>query len=222
LTSCCGVTVTLNVAVACRPLLAIATQLTVVVVIGNTTPDSGVQLKELIVVPGAGVAVALYITTAPLELVAAVVMSAGTVIVGGAATTSGVTVTLNVALDFKPALFVAEHVTVVVVIANVDPEAGAHVTVSVPSAKSVAVGFVNVTTAPVEPVAAFVIFAGRPVIVGAVSVTVTLNVAVASFVLLATAVQETVVVVIANVDPEAGVHANEVIVVPDAGVAVAV
>ena len=53
-------------------------------------------------------------------------------------------------------------------------------------------------------------------------VTVTLNVAVASFVLLATAVHVTVVVVIANVEPEAGAHLNDVMVVPDAGVAVAV
>ena len=130
--------------------------------------------------------------------------------------------TVNVALDFKPALFVAEHVTVVVVIANVEPDGGTHVTVSVPSAKSLAVGFVNVTTAPVELVASFVMFDGTPLIVGGVSVTVTLNVAVVSFVLLATAVQLTVVVVIAKVEPDAGVHLNEVIVVPDAGVAVAV
>jgi hypothetical protein len=156
-------------------------------------------------------------------LVAGVEMSDGTAIVGGPSGVDwGVTVTLNVALDFKPALFVAEHVTVVVVIANVEPDDGAHVTVSVPSAKSVAVGVVNVTTAPLALVAGVVISAGTPVIVGAVSVTVTLNVAVASLLLLATAVQDTVVVVIAKVDPEAGVHANDVIVVPDAGVAVAV
>jgi hypothetical protein len=150
-------------------------------------------------------------------------MSDGTVIVGGPSGGGwGVTVTLNVALDFRPALFVAEHVTVVVVIANVEPDTGAHVTVSVPSAKSVAVGFVNVTAAPLALVAGVEMSAGTPVIVGAVSVTVTLNVAVASFVLLATAVHVTVVVVIANVEPDAGVHANVLIVVPDAGVAVAV
>jgi hypothetical protein len=147
------------------------------------------------------------------------VMSAGTPVIVGAVS---VTVTLNVAVDFRPALFVAEHVTVVVPIGNVDPDGGTHVTVSVPSAKSVAVGFVNVTAAPLELVAGVEMSAGTPVIVGAVSVTVTLNVAVASFVLLATAVQDTVVVVIANVEPEAGVHLNDVIVVPDAGVGVAV
>ena len=150
-------------------------------------------------------------------------MSDGTEIVGGPSGVAwGVTVTVNVALDFKPALFVAEHVTVVVVIANVEPDAGAHVTASVPSAKSVAVGVANVTTAPLAPVASFEMSAGTPLIVGAVSVTVTLNVAVASFVLLATAVHVTVVVVIANVEPEAGAHLNDVMVVPDAGVAVAV
>jgi hypothetical protein len=41
-----------------------------------------------------------------------------------------------------PWVFVAVHVTVVVPTANVDPESGLHVTGSVPSSKSVAVGFV--------------------------------------------------------------------------------
>ena len=78
------------------------------------------------------------------------------------------------------------------------------------------------TTAPEAPVASLVMFAGTPLIVGAVSVTVTLKVPVASLLLLPTAVQLTVVVAIGKVEPEAGVHLKEVIVVPDAGVAVAV
>ena len=132
------------------------------------------------------------------------------------------TVTVNDAVDSKPALFVAVQFTVVVVIANVEPDAGTQPTGSVPSAKSVAVGFVYVTTAPEAPVASVVISDGTPLIVGAVSVTVTVNVAVVSLPLLPTAVHVTVVVLIANVEPDAGVQPNDVTVVSGAAVADAV
>jgi hypothetical protein len=58
-----------------------------------------------------------------------------------------------------PAVSVAEHETVVVAIANVLPEAGVHVTGSVPSTLSDAVA-VNVTAAPLADVASRVWFAG--------------------------------------------------------------
>jgi hypothetical protein len=67
------------------------------------------------------------------------VTSAGRLSVGGV-TVVGVTVTVNIAIDVMPWLFVAVHVTVVVPTANVDPDAGTHSTGSVPSRKSVAVG----------------------------------------------------------------------------------
>jgi hypothetical protein len=131
-------------------------------------------------------------------------------------------VTVNIAIDVIPWLFVAVHVTVVVPTANVDPDAGTHSTGSVPSRKSVAVGSVNVTTAPELLVAAAVISVGTPEIVGAVSVTVTMNDPDAEPPSASVAVQFTVVTPIGNVDPVSGVQANVSSVVPLADVADAV
>ena len=91
-------------------------------------------------------------TTAPAELVASAVMSAGTVITGGVVSACSVTVTVNDAEPVFPAASLAVQVTVVVPIANVDPEAGAHVGVIGEVTASVAVA-VNVTTAPAGLVA---------------------------------------------------------------------
>jgi hypothetical protein len=148
-------------------------------------------------------------------------MFAGSCSVGGT-TVNGVTVTVKVADELMPSLFVAVHVTVVVATANVDPDAGRHDTGSVPSLKSDAVGSVNVTTAPELLVAAVVISAGTPEIVGAVSITVTMNDPDAVPPSESIAVQLTVVTPIGNVDADAGVHTNDDNVVPAAGVAFAV
>jgi hypothetical protein len=148
-------------------------------------------------------------------------MFAGNCNVGGT-TVNGVTVTVKVADELMPSLFVAVHVTVVVATANVDPDAGTHDTGSVPSLKSLAVGSVNVTTAPELLVAAVVISAGTPAIVGAVSITVTMNDPDAVPPSASVATQFTVVVPNANVDADAGVHTNDDNVVPAAGVAFAV
>ena len=67
-----------------------------------------------------------------------------------------------------PAASVAEQLTVVVVIANVEPEAGVHVTGTGPSTLSVAVT-VKVTTAPDGLVASAVMLEGTVITGGVVS-----------------------------------------------------
>ena len=131
-----------------------------------------------------------------------------------------VTVTVNVAVAVLPAVSVAVHVTVVAAIGNVEPDAGTHVTGTAPDTRSIAVGLVYVTAAPELLVAAVVMFDGTPLIAGGVvSTTLTVNEAAAIVPFESVAEQLTVVVPSANVDPEAGVHANVEIVA--GGVAVA-
>jgi hypothetical protein len=96
------------------------------------------------------------VTTAPLELVAGTVMSDGSVSVGGVLST---TFTLNDAEPVLPALSVAEQVTLVEPIAKVLPEAGLQVGVIAPSTGSDAEAL-NVTTAPLGPVALTVMSGG--------------------------------------------------------------
>ena len=67
-----------------------------------------------------------------------------------------------------PDLSVAVHVTVVVPIGNVEPEGGAHITGTEPSTRSLEVGFVYFTTAPVFSFAWTVISVVVPVIFGGV------------------------------------------------------
>src|SRR5262245_24112836 len=75
-------------------------------------------------------------------------MSAGTVITGGVLSTR-VIVTLNVVgAAALPWASVALHVTVVCPTGKFEPEAGAHVTATEPSTRSVAVGFVYVIVFP--------------------------------------------------------------------------
>src|SRR5437879_5280894 len=88
--------------------------------------------------------------------------SAGVTMTTGAVVSR--TVTLKLLLAVFPWASVAEQVTVVVWIANVDPDAGAQVTGRLPSTLSLAVGLVYVTTAPLGPAASTVTFAGVPVI----------------------------------------------------------
>src|SRR5258706_611163 len=84
--------------------------------------------------------------------------------------------TVNVAVALLLCASVAVQVTVVTPIGNRAPEAGAHVTGTVPSTRSVAVGLAYVAVAPAPLVALFVMFAGTLLIVGGVvSWTVTVN-----------------------------------------------
>jgi hypothetical protein len=111
---------------------------------GNTSPlvrpaDPGPDEQVTGSVPSArSLAVgAGQVTVAPFGPVACCVMLPGVLTITGEVVTVIVNVT-GVAATFE--LFFALHVTVVVLIAKVPPDAGTQVTVSVPSSKSVATG----------------------------------------------------------------------------------
>ena len=147
------------------------------------------------------------VAVAPVELVAAYVRSDVLLNVGGIV--PGLTVTENeVWVALSPARFTALQPTVVTPIGNVEPDINppvdAQVTAPDPSAKSVAVGVVHDSTAPAELVAVAVMPVGVPTITGAASFIVTVNVVDAVFSYGSVAVQVTVVVPIANVEPDVG------------------
>ena len=105
---------------------------------GNVVPDAGVQTG----VRGPStmsMAVAENVTTAPLCSVFPMVMFAGTLTIGGVVSR---TVTVKLAVAELPAASAAVHVTVVVPIGKVVPDAGAQVTGTAPSTLPVAVGSV--------------------------------------------------------------------------------
>src|SRR4051794_30005156 len=89
--------------------------------------------------------------------------------------------------------------------AKVLPDAGKHVTATLPSTMSVAVAL-NVTALPVGPVASVVMLAGNVKVGLVVSCTVTVNEPVLVLLWASVAEQLTVVVAIANVLPDAGEH----------------
>jgi hypothetical protein len=127
---------------------------------------------------------------------------AGTVRTGGAVS---VTVTMNEAEPVLPCVSVAVQVTVVVPKGKVEPLAGVQLTGRAPSMLSVA-DAAYVKTAPVGPVASIVAFAGTVRTGGAVSLTVTVNVAEPVLPRVSAAVQVTVVVPKGKVEPLAGVQ----------------
>jgi hypothetical protein len=130
-------------------------------------------------------------------------MSATGPITGGVV--SARTVTVKVLVAVFPEWSVAVHVTVVVPIGNVEPDAGEQVTGTAPSMSSVAVGVGYVTTAPDAPDAALVMSDTGPITGGVVSVaTVTLKVAVLVFPDASEAEQVTVVVPTGNDEPDGG------------------
>src|SRR5215467_2514596 len=102
---------------------------------------------------------------------------AGSVSTGGVVSTTCTTkAAVVVAL---PCASRAVHETVVLPSGNVEPDAGAHVTASTPSTRSVAVGFAKVTIAPAGPEASAVTSACAPIVGAVVSFTTTANVDVA-------------------------------------------
>ena len=119
---------------------------------------------------------------------------------------SGATSTVNWQFVELFAASVAVHVTVVVPIANVDPDAGRHETVA--PQLSVAVGTVKFTTRPAEVSAVVWMFAGQESAGACVSLTVTLKLHTPVFDAASVAVQVTVVIPTAKVDPDAGTHAS--------------
>jgi hypothetical protein len=125
------VTVTLNDPEAGLPALSVAEQATVVVPTGKVEPEAGVQVIGM----GPSTrseAEAEKVTTAP-GLEACTVMSDGMLNLGGVVSD---TVTLKEAEPVLAALSVAEQLTVVVVIGNVEPEAGLQENVSTPDSES--------------------------------------------------------------------------------------
>ena len=171
-------TVTVNEAVAGLPDASVAEHSTVVVPSANTKPEAGTQLT---VTTGSTLSTteAAYVTVAPVTPVASATMSAGTVITGSVVST---TVTVNEAVAGLPAESVAEQLTVVVPIANVEPEGGGQVTGTTPSTLSTAEAAAYVTAAPVAPVASTTMSAGTAITGGVVSgVVLSMTVTVLSF-----------------------------------------
>jgi hypothetical protein len=128
---------TVTIKEACELLLcaSVAAQVTVVAPMGNVAPDAGVQLTGSD--PSTrSIAVAVYVTTAPLALVAAVVILAGTVITGGVVSC---TVTVKEACDLLLCESVALQVTVVVPSGKVEPDAGVQLGVIAVPVESTAV-----------------------------------------------------------------------------------
>jgi len=147
----------------------------------------------------------LKVTVRPLDDVASWEMSLGTLLITGSVVSW--TLTLNDADEVFPCVSVAEQVTVVVVIPKVDPDAGEHVTPAGPDTASLAVGLVNVTTAPEPDVASVVTLPGTPLITGPiVSTTLTVNDADESLPCESLALQVTVVLPRPNPVPDAGVQ----------------
>src|SRR5882762_5498919 len=139
---------------------------------------------------------------APAALVASTVAFAGTVTTGPVVS---LTVTVNVLVATLAWLSVAVHVTVVAPNTNVDPLAGVQLVATGPSSASVA-DAVKMYTAPVEPVASTVAFAGTVTTGPVVSLTVTVKVLVPTLAWLSVAVHVTVVAPNGNVAPLAGVQ----------------
>src|ERR1700693_4376876 len=108
------------------------------------------------------------LSSAPAELVASAVMSAGTPMFGGVES-HGPTVTLNVDEEGLPRVSLAEQGTGVVCPAGkVEPEPGLQLTGLEPSTRSVAVGSAYVTVAPNEEVAGVLMSDGTPLNAGPV------------------------------------------------------
>jgi hypothetical protein len=198
-----SVTVTVNGAEPVLPRVSEALQFTRVEPIGKVDPEAGLH------VTGRGPSIASLadaenVTAAPAALVATVLIGPGTVTVGGWLSE---TVTWKVALPVLPAASLAEQVTVVAPIGNIDPDAGLHVTGRGPSTASDAEAE-NVTAAPAALEAGVLMFAGTVTVGGCASVTVTRNVAVPVLPAVSVAEQVTVVAPTGNVDPDAGLHVN--------------
>jgi hypothetical protein len=201
-----AVACTKTVKLVCAVLLwvSVAVHVTVVVPTANLEFDMELDAGEHVTrtdAPPAAVAVGfVYVTNAPVGPPCTVMLGGVPAITGGVAWT--VTVKLECAL--LPCASVAVQFTVVVPTGNVEPDVGVQPTRSVPSTRSVAVGFVYVTATPVGPPCA-VMLGGVPLMTGAVvSWTVTLKFDCELLPNESVAVQITFVVVIAKTDPEPG------------------
>jgi hypothetical protein len=198
-------TVTGNVRLVELPCASVAEHVTVVVPMRNVLPEAGPHVVAT--APSTmSEAVALYETTAPPELVASVVGTTGTVIVGGVLS---VIVTVNDLLAVFPRLSVEAQVTVVtptgIATGNALPDAGVQVTLVAPSTTSAAEA-ANVTDAPAAPVASCVMSPGTVTTGGFVSTTVTGNVFELELPRVSVDEQVTLVLPRGKVDPDACEH----------------
>ena len=140
-------TVTVKVSVAVFPSASDAVHVTIVSPIAKFEPDTTPQVGP-VVTPTLSDAVMANVAVAPAALEVVSVISFGTAMVG-AAVSSGVyvSVTVKVSVVVFPSASDAVHVTVVVPIENVEPEAGSQVGPVVTATSSVAVAS-NVSAVP--------------------------------------------------------------------------
>jgi hypothetical protein len=119
--------VTVKLFLALLPAASTAVQFTVVTPTGKTEPDEGTHVTGLAPLTRS-MAVALNVTTAPLALVAVLVIAAGTVRTGGVVSR---TVMVNEpGGDVRPEELLAVQVTVVVPSGKVAPDAWSQDTVT--------------------------------------------------------------------------------------------
>ncbi len=196
-----GLTTTLNEDCAELVASSVAVQVTAVVPIANELPDAGTQ-AIVTLASTASVAVGFENVTVAEDPPAIAVTSACDAREGAVVSE---TVTLNPPLVVFMAESVAEQDTAVVPIINVLPDAGAHDTDTEPSTASLALA-VNATAAPEAPVASAETLTGRTRTGPSVSSTITLNDEVPVLPFASVAEQDTAVVPIVNVLPDAGAH----------------
>jgi hypothetical protein len=200
-------TVTLKLPDALLPCASVAEQVTAVVPSGNVLPEAGAHATATLPSTRSDAVGIVQAAAAPDGPVASSVMLEGMPLRLGAVVSC--TVTLNEAEALLPCASVAEQFTAVVPSGKLLPDAGEHATVTLPSTRSDAVGMVQLATAPVALLASTIMFAGMPLIAGAVvSCTVTLKEADEELPLASVAEQVTLVVVRAKVEPEAGLHST--------------
>ena len=148
-------TVTVKVVgVAALPAASLLVQVTMVPPNANVELEIGVHDAVLAPSTASEVAGDVYATAAPDALVASAATPECAAMIGAVVSR---TFTKKLLLPTFPAESVAEQVTSVVAMANVEPETGAHVTAGLAGAvSSVAVGVENTTAAPAAEVASAV------------------------------------------------------------------
>ena len=195
-------TVTVKLEVDTLPVKSVAVTFTVVSPSSKVLPLGGVTTTT-----GAGstisAALTTKFTTAPVGPVASVMIGSGTVITGGVVST---TCTVKLVVPVFPLKSLDEQITVVMPMGKMLPLAGVQVTGREPSTKSLAVGSVKITTAPVGEVASTpTMLAGVPLMAGGVvSTIVTVKLSLAVFPPTSEALTFTVVPPSGKVLPDGG------------------
>jgi hypothetical protein len=196
-------TVTVKLQLTLFPLVSVAVQVTVVVPIEKSEPDSGAQ-TTVGLASQMPVVVTVKLAGVPAGPAHSTTMFGGHWMAGGIVP-STVTVKLHALL--WPLASVAAQFTVVVPSENNDPDAGVQATVGFASQVSLAVGL-KLTGVPSTPAHWTVRFAGQVIIGGVVSTTVTVKLQLLLLPLASVVVQVTVVVPSGKSEPEAGTQAT--------------